>query len=226
MENFFPHFCRSSFVLPSYEVPKLHEKIAFISFENHYSIRNAYCEIMGLHHIHHLSINIADPEDKLAVISYNPHIAYNLCHDSSYLYNGTMSPTYYRNSDIYVWDRCYDKRFKNLLKNNVERKNGFKKGIVITRRIENFVLIYSFATRSNGEDFYLDVFHNRKVFYEMGDHCYSLIRVIYEQYSPKYDPPKINETFLVHKNASQGNPKNKLTNKVVLKIIKNNTNED
>ena len=190
-------------LMPEHEPPKLHEDVMTMSFENFSFIRKSYKDILGLRKISHFSINIVDPNDLMSIISLNPHIAYNICSDGSYLYNGSISPTYYKRRNIYSWDECYDTRFSEKLKNNMERKNGIEKGIVIIRRHKNFILLYSFATKFDKIEFISDVHENLNDFYDMGDHCLSLIKPIYMKYDRSFDFPELEDFYTIENSITR-----------------------
>ena len=214
---------KEGILLPEHEIPKLHADVMKMSFENCFFIKKAYKEIIGLRNVSHFSINIVDPDDKMSIISLNPHIAFNICADGSYLYNGSISPTYYKTRDIYSWDECYDTRFSEKLKNNMERKNGIHKGVVVIRRFGKFIILYSFATKFAKSDFTLDIQENLSDFYDMGDHCYSLIQNIYEQYAGNFEPPKVGDFQIIESNVRSVSQSD--TERPKLKIIKGGKSE-
>ncbi|HCC3261896.1 hypothetical protein SDB96_15845 [Legionella pneumophila serogroup 1] len=166
------------FCLPRHRAPVLHKDAVTISFENCYKIGRTYKEIIGLDNIHHFSLNIVDPNGEMTILSYNPQIAYNIFKDGSYLYNGSISPTFYETREIYTWDEAYDPRKYHLLKNNMERKNGIKEGVVLTKRVNSFILLYSFATKLNGVDFLSEINARKNYFYSAGDFCFERIQSI------------------------------------------------
>lgn len=171
-------------LLPVHEVPNFHEDVLLMSFHNFKKISASYREIIGLRNITHFSINIVDPEGKMSIISFNPQISFNIIQNGTYLYNGSISPSFYNAKELYSWDECYDPRYKQMMINTMELKNNIKKGVVITRRSDKFTFLYSFATKFDGNDFYSDIYNNTDDFYKMGSHCYSLIKQIYQDYSP------------------------------------------
>jgi len=166
--------------LPRHRPPVLHKNAVNISFENCFKLGKTYNEIIGQKNIHHFSLNVVDAKGEMTILSYNPQIAYNIFKDGSYLYNGSISPTYYENKDIYTWDETYDPQRYHLLKNNMERKNGISTGVVLTKRINGLILLYSFATKGNGTDFLLAIKDQKKFFLQAGDHCFEQIKPIIE----------------------------------------------
>lgn len=164
--------------MPCHQPPKLHENGAIISFENCYKLAKIYKEIIGEHGIHHFSINVVDQLGRMSILSYRPQIAYNIFKDGSYLYNGSISPTYYNSRDFYSWDETYDPSYYHILKNNMERKNGIEKGIVFVKKEHGLTLLYSFATRKNGDEFAICAQEQTQLFYAMGDHCFEQINSI------------------------------------------------
>ena len=167
--------------LPRHKAPILHENAATISFENCFKLGKIYKEVIGIDNVDHFSLNVVDVDGKMSILSYNPQIAYNIFKDGSYLYNGSISPSYYNNFDFYTWDETYDPQYYHALINNMERKNGINKGVVLIKRVQGLTLLYSFATKGNGLDFQTQIQNQREKFYEMGNHCFDLIKPIVEE---------------------------------------------
>ena len=167
---------------PLHKPPRLHKDALLMSFENQWRIRKIYTEIIGLNEIDHLSINIVDPNGEMSIISYNPSIVYKIFKDGTYLYNGTISPTYYENLDFYTWDQCFDKRFYNEVKNSLQIKNGIDTGIAMIHREFNFHILFSFASKRKNGDMLADAIENNQQFLKMGFHCLESIKDIYSQY--------------------------------------------
>ncbi len=179
--------------LPRHKPPILHENATLISFSNCHKLGSVYKEIIGLENIHHFSLNVVDEAGKMSILSFNPQIAYNIFKDGSYLYNGSISPSYYNNFSLYTWDEAYDPRYATFLKNNMERKNGINKGVVITKKAHGLTLLYSFATKADGQEFVLQIQEQQDAFYKMGDHCFGQIQSIIEDNIIGYNSEKNNK---------------------------------
>lgn len=170
------------FILPSHIVPKLHKDALLMSFENSWKIKKVYDEIIGINDVDHFSINVVDPTNQMSIISYSPSIVYNIFKDGTYIYNGSISPTYYKNLDFYAWDQCYDRRFYNETKRSLQIKNGIDTGVVIVHREFDFNIIFSFATKTKNSDLIFDISENNQKFMKMGFHCLNQIKDIYSKY--------------------------------------------
>ncbi|MBA2648729.1 MAG: hypothetical protein H0U75_03860 [Legionella sp.] len=161
--------------LTKHEIPRLHENGATISFENCYKLGKIYKQIIGDLGVHHFSINVVDESGKMTILSYNPQIAYNIFKDGSYIFNGSISKTFYGNQDFYTWDETYTPSYYHFMKNNMERKHGIDKGLVIVKRQQGLTLLYSFATKHDGDDFVIQAQEQLSLLYAMGDHCFDQI---------------------------------------------------
>lgn len=168
--------------MPSHQPPILHENACYMSYENASKLKKIYQEIIGIESIDHVSLNLVDSQGKMSIFSYKPQIAYNIFKDGTYLYNGSISPTFYNNKDIYTWEESYDSRYFHVLKNNMERKNGIEKGVVLIQRAENLIKLFSFATKANGIEFFKNINEKKELFYKLGDHCFQSVRPIFENY--------------------------------------------
>lgn len=154
-----------------------------MSFENCYKLGKIYKEVVGIRNIDHFCLNVVDDKGKLSIFSYNPQIAYNIFRDGSYLYNGSLSSTYYENKNLYSWDETYDPYYSTYLKNTMERKNGISKGIVLTTKQDNRTLLFSFATKKNAHDFVSDITEYKEFYMKIGFNCYEQIKTIIDLYA-------------------------------------------
>lgn len=167
---------------PRHAAPVLHDNAVLMSYENCFKLGKIYKEVIGIKNIHHFSLNVVDLDGKMSILSYNPQIAFNIFKDGSYLYNGSISASYYNTREIYSWDETYDPSFYDLLKHNMERKNGIAKGIVLVKKVNGLTLLYSFATKLNPIDFTNEISENKSFFYNIGDHCFDLISPILQSH--------------------------------------------
>lgn len=173
------------------EIPKIHTDVVSIGAGNFYPLKKAYSEVIGVRNFDHFSINIESPEGELAFLSCNPVISLILINSGLLPYDGSVSPTIYRKKNMYIWDKCYVPEYAEKIKKIKEYKFGIKKGVVLHKKVNNFHIMYSFATKSDEVAFLEDVIESMDKYLKIGDHCYSLIRPIYAQYLTKQDAPMI-----------------------------------
>lgn len=196
---------------PVHKPPRLHKHALLMSFEHQWRIRQIYKEIIGLNEIDHFSINIVDPNGEMSIISFNPSIIYKIFQDGTYLYNGSISPTYYEKLDFYTWEQCYDKRFFIETKNSLQTKNGIDTGIVMIHREYDFNILFSFASKRKNGDLLSNSIENSQEYLKIGFYCFDLIKNIYLQY---YE----NDNFIHITQPSYIKPVTRLAN---LRIISN-----
>ena len=177
----------SAIILPTYRIAKLHERAMTMSYENMTKIRAAYNEVIGINEVDHISINIVDPSGKMSIISYNPSIAHTIIQDRSFIYNGSISPDFYENKDIYTWDEAYDPKVKDRIKFKMQIKHCIDIGIVLVKKIGGFHFLYSFAKRNNGSELLDSSIDDRAKYLAMGDHCVCVIKEIYQSYNEQYN---------------------------------------
>lgn len=170
------------FTPPAHKRPILHRDVLLMSFENQWQIRQIYQEIIGLEGIDHFSINIVDPQGEMSIISYSPAIIYNIFRDGSYLYNGSISPTYYENLNFYTWDQCYDRRFYTQVKDSLQTKNNIETGLVFVHKEKGFHLLFSFATKAKSGYMLEKAISCNQEFLRIGFHCFDKIKPIYTNY--------------------------------------------
>ena len=173
------------------EVPNFHKDVLTIGFRNFYKLQRSYSEIIKIRNFDHFSINVESPNKKLAFLSCNPAVSLTLMKSGLLPYDGSVSPTIYRRKDIYIWDKCYVSEYAEKIKQIKEYKFGISKGVVFVRKINEFYIMYSFATKQHGTEFLEDIIEYKEEYLKMGDHCYNLIRPIYAQHLISHDAPLI-----------------------------------
>lgn len=172
-----------NFIYPKYKTVKLHSNCFNFSFENLFNIKKAYKEIIGLNDIDHISINIVNPNNEMTIISLNPAIAHSIISDGSYIYNGSISPDFYMNKDFYTWEEAYDPNFKLIVKGKMQIATGISEGCVLTKKINGFHVLFSFACKNKKVEFKNHIEDNKQLFYKMGEHCLEQIKPIYNSYA-------------------------------------------
>lgn len=176
------------------KLPKLHKDILLISPLNYTRIRKAYKQVLGLNGIDHLSINMVNPEGEIVFLSSTPATGQNVCGTDLWRYDFSIHPEMYENKKFYWWDACYATGMKKVLKFEKETKNKLNCGFICTRKVEDFHLMYSFATREPDLEIRENIEKYQNVFVDMGDYCYGLVRDLYERYSGGYHPPVLNSS--------------------------------
>jgi hypothetical protein len=101
-----------------------------------------------------------------------------------------MSPTYYESLDFFSWEQCYDLRFSERMKDQMERRFQITFGFALVRKIGDFYVVYVFATKGQKMAL-LEKLTDKSSFFQMGDHCYELLRSTYSQYAEMYYPPRL-----------------------------------
>lgn len=185
------------------KLPKLHKDILLISPLNYAKIRKAYRQVLGLNAIDHLSINVVNPSGEIVFLSSTPATGQNVCGSDLWRHDFSIYPEMYENKKFYWWDECYAKGMKKILKFEKETKNNLSCGFICTRKVEDFHLMYSFATREPDPGIRDSITEYQNAFVDMGDHCYGLVRDIYERYSSGYNPPLLNSSNFPKQIAGQ-----------------------
>lgn len=168
--------------IPKHEFSILHANGALASFENWAELKKIYSDVLQLHHCSHISINVFNPDNELLILSTNPNIGRHLSESGTLIYDGTVSPTHYKNMDFFWWDQTYEKEFVHHIKSNKEWRYGIAGGIVLVNRINNYYVNYSFGFKSLDYDIKADIENNKANFLNMGDYCFNHVKHIAERY--------------------------------------------
>ncbi|MCX7118212.1 MAG: hypothetical protein NTW94_10010 [Legionellales bacterium] len=177
---------------------KLHPDVLTILFEHRRYIKSVFLDLAGLHEIAHLGITIVDPAKEILVFSSTPNIEYNLIQQHLWRADPCFSPRLHTNNNFCWWNSCHADEIEKIKFKN----NQFNFGMTLARKINNFHLLYSYATRSRREDlpeYYESNLHELIV---IGDYFYKSIRDIYSSYGIKYPPPELDH---LRTKASQTN---------------------
>jgi hypothetical protein len=175
----------------NFRLPKLHKDILLISLYEYKCIKKAYSSVLGLNAIDHLSINVVNPSGEMVFLSSTPYTGINVCNGDLWLYDSSIHPNTYENKEFYWWDDCYAPKMRTIIKKEKEIKHNLQFGFVFSKKVENFYLLYSFATKEKDPEIKKLIEQYKSTFIDMGDYCYSEIKPIYEQYSGCYQPPTI-----------------------------------
>ena len=186
----------------------LHPNILDILFEHRRYIKNVFLNINGLYDIVHIGITIIDPVNEIIAFSSTPNIEYNLIRQNLWKNDLCFTPQLQSNNRLSWWEMQIAEIDNIKLKNN-----KFTFGMTITRQINDFCLLYSFATRS--KKIKLREYYEANIFglIDIGDYFYKSVLDVYSPYSVKYTPPELGN--LISK-ASVVN------NRSYLKLVVNN----
>lgn len=168
--------------IPKHEFSTLHTNGALASFENWAELKQIYSDILHLHHCSHVSINVFNTNNELLILSANPSIGRHLSESGTLIYDGTVSPTFYKNMDFFWWDETYDKKFVHHIKSNKEWRYGIAGGIVLVNQIKDYYVNYSFGFKTLDNDLKMEIENNKANFLKMGGHCFNSVKHIAENY--------------------------------------------
>lgn len=170
----------------------LHEDILDILFKHKEEIYRKLIDLRGTFLLDHIAIKIVDPNNKVLIFSITPSVEYNLIVQGLWRYDKSFSIDFQKNNTFYQWERAYDKNHFEEIKQIKELKHGFTFGFCIPKKLGNFNLIYSYATRSKKNEL-LEYYHGYlNELINVGDYGYKLIHSIYLNYcNPSFDAPNI-----------------------------------
>ena len=180
---------------------KLFPDVVYISFRHRKEISRIFNDVLGLHDIDHISIDIIDTDNTLVYFSTTPSMGYNLITGNLWPYDGSISPTYFGSYPFYYWDQTYHQKYFHHIKKIKETDYGFAFGFTLVRKIAGFHILYSFATRNNDPEKKLLFLSNTSDLLKIGDFCYKSIRDIYACYCDPKSPPIMNSPILLTKNT-------------------------
>ena len=171
---------------------KLHPEILTILFENRRYIKNIFLDIHGLYEISHIGMTIITPFYEMVSFSSSPNIEYNLIQQNLWKDDSCFSPWMPNKDNFSWWDDHkitgdFEKVEKIKLKNNM-----FSFGMTICKQVNDFSLLYSYATRATRDDLREYYASHLLGLVDIGDYFYKSLRDIYASYDIKCTPPELN----------------------------------
>lgn len=167
---------------------KLHPNTLDILFKHKSEIFRKLGDIRGLHYIDHIAITIINPNNEIVVFSITPSVEFNLVLQGIWEFDLSFNPKYYTDSNIVFWDKFYGSGYVNRIKEIKEIQHNFTLGFNLIRKIEDFNIIYTFATRHNHanlKQYYMSIVGE---LFALGDYGYKLLRNLYIEYSEEHPP--------------------------------------
>ncbi|MBI5448592.1 MAG: hypothetical protein HY939_07735 [Gammaproteobacteria bacterium] len=201
-----------------YELAKIHPDALSASFQHRKELSDKFRDVLGLMYLDYISIEIINPDEEFIFLSAFPAVNFNLISNHFWPYDGAISPSFYKHQTFIQWEEAYHPVFYHELKKTKESEFGFCCGFSLVRKINQFYLLYSFATKNSDKE--IKNFFHEKIndVLKIGDYCYKLIRPIYLNYSPVYRPPIITQFYPF----VSGVPKESVNFSSHLKLVVNN----
>lgn len=166
----------------------LHEDIINILFSHKQEVHKKLIDLRGAFLIDHIAITIIDPGGKVIIFSITPSVEYNLIAHNPWKHDFGFSIKFQKNNSFYIWEKAYSKKFFNEIKQMKETNHGFTFGFNISKKIDSYNLIYSYATRNENSDLN-DYYHSHvNELSRLGDYAYTLIHNIYKKYNDSDAP--------------------------------------
>lgn len=157
----------------------LHPDVLTILFEHRRYIKTIFLNIRGLYEVDHLALTLIDPEGTIIVFSSTPNIEYNLIHQNLWKQDTCFSLHDGQANTLCRWS--FDAQEQDIKKIKLQN-NKFNFGFTIPREVEQFKLLYSYATRSKNND--LHAYYEANIFglMDLGDYFYKSTRDLYCEY--------------------------------------------
>lgn len=128
----------------------LHPTITDTLYEHRRYVKNVFLQIKGHYEIAYFGINIISPANELISFSSMPHIEYNLIREGLWKYDPCFCSKKMSKNTLMWWDKIsQDNLFLEQIKEIKLTSNHFKLGMTLSREINGFNILYSYATNSN-----------------------------------------------------------------------------
>lgn len=157
----------------------LHENYHQSLFDYKGKMLNYFGDIKGTFFIDHFSFYIIDRDGKIIPFSATPSVEYNLFSQGIWKYDNSFCSQFNQENRFYSWEKAYEESHFSQLKQVKEIKHNFQFGFNLSKQVNSYQLIYSFATRSQIDNLinYYSEYINE--LFAIGDYVYSHIHVAY-----------------------------------------------
>ncbi len=192
----------------------LHPHIVDILFEHRRYVKSIFLHIKGYYEIDYFGINIINPENELVSFSSMPHIEYNLIQQKLWSYDRCFSSKDLNKNTLFWWDEInVDNPFIDQIKKIRLVNTHFKVGMTLSREMDGFYFLYSYATNSSKKE--LKEYYWSQLFdlIDIGDYFCNSVLNLYSEYCGNYFLPRLHQ---LHSKAPDWNIRS------MLKLIVNN----
>lgn len=167
----------------------LHSHASDILFEHRRQVSSIFLQIKGHYEIAYFGLNIINPANELVAFSSLPHIEYNLIQQDIWRDDPYFSSKNFNKNTLYCWDEINNEQIRKIKLDS----NNFKAGMTISREIDGFNFLYSYATKSNQKE--LKEYYNSQIFglIDIGDYFCNAVLKLYSEYCGTYTLPKLNQ---------------------------------
>ena len=196
----------------THELVTLHHDLPELLFRYRKTLSHPFRDILRLLDIHHMAIDIITPQNIIVPFSSTPSMLFNLIENELWMYDGSISPTYFQRLPFYLWQQVYLPKHSDKLKQYKEREYHYRDGFTVVRKINRFYLLYSFATKNRGI-LWQPYVKQMNDLLSIGDYCYKCIRKIANPLCKPYVLPLIN-TFVAYKEGAPKDIAKEITDKI------------
>ena len=172
----------------------LYPSIIDALFEHRRYVKNIFLQIKGHYEVAYFGINIINPSNELVSFSSMPHIEYNLIRQGLWKYDTCFSSKKLSKNTLIFWDdMSEDNLFLEQIKEIKLTSNHFKLGMTLSREINGFNFLYSYATSSSKKN--LKEYYSAQIFglIDIGDYFCNSVLNVYSEYCGSYSVPQLNQ---------------------------------
>lgn len=152
-----------------------HPDILEILFRHRKEISDIVSNVLGLHSIDYISVEMVDPDGKWVSFTSNPSMLYNLMEQNLWFYEQWTHLTEFKRSNVEYWESNFHTAKITELIQLKQKNYGYTQGFLYKKWIHSFFVVYSFATKSPSVNFHLIL----EDLVKMGDFCLIRFQEIY-----------------------------------------------
>lgn len=170
---------------------RLHDSALVIPYCHKRELSHIFNDIIGIHGITHAEVTLVTPERKMLFTSSNPTLTVNLINSSLWLYDWIYSFSHCDKQSFMEWRNLYSPSHRAQLIKAKEFDYQLQYGFHLVRKINGFILIYSYATKNKLADHRSYYLENANDCLRIGDFIYRKARGIFQSELPSLEIPRI-----------------------------------
>lgn len=178
----------------------LHPSFLEILFAYKRKVSSIFRDVLGLHNIDHIAVNLVTKHHQLLALSSTPALEFNLFNSGLWRFDKSYDQRWFSLCQQAHWSSLYHPKRYDELYYLKQIKHRYSTGYSLASRLARHSVIYSIASKKNTPISELSHHHKQDELYQIGHYCLtSLLPIIYQcdsTFLSKIDTQESNELFI------------------------------
>ncbi len=173
----------------------LHTDILSIPYKHRYESSHAFESILNTDDLLHGTIIITNPVGEAIYFSNKPTVIYEIIQRGYEKFLIKSIETLSAHYEFFWWKEAniINSSSTNSALAIMQHILGLSNGFVLVRNIDDFLILYSFATDTNAKISESNIVNKINTYFALGDKVYNQLQPIIKLYNNKFSPPYIHK---------------------------------